>query len=65
MRAKYDIVKNYFDRRLWNEKMVINVIGRWITKEEAAEIIGHEPDVPGGEYLSSDEALDIILGRNE
>lgn len=65
MSKNYELVKNYHDRKLWNDKMVINVIGKWITKEEAAEILGHEPDVPEGEYLSSDEALDIILGRNE
>ncbi len=65
MSKNYELVKNYHDRKLWNDKMVINVIGKWITKEEAAEILGHEPDVPESEYLSSDEALDIILGRNE
>ena len=65
MSKNYELVKNYHDRKLWNDKMVINVIGKWITKEEAAEILGHEPDVSESEYLSSDEALDIILGRNE
>lgn len=38
--AKYDTVKGYYDRGLWNEQMVNNAVGRWITKEEAAEILG-------------------------
>lgn len=65
MSNKYSTIKNYFDRGLWSEKMVTNVVGRWITKEEAAEILGHDPDIPESEYLTSDEALNIILGQND
>lgn len=37
---KYDLVKRYYDNGLWNAEMVNNAVGRWITKEEAAEILG-------------------------
>ena len=33
-------VKDYFNRRLWSEKMVLNAVGKWITEEEAEEILG-------------------------
>ena len=33
-------VKNYYDNGLWNEQMVRNVVGKWITAEEAEEILG-------------------------
>lgn len=33
-------VKDYFDRGLWNEAMVRNAVGKWITEEEAEEILG-------------------------
>ena len=38
--AKFDKVKDYYDTGRWNEKMVRNAVGRWITAEEADEIIG-------------------------
>ena len=37
---KYEKVKGYYDRGLWNEKMVRNAVGKWITAEEADEILG-------------------------
>lgn len=61
MSKNYELVKNYHDRKLWNDKMVINVIGKWITKEEAAEILGYTPDIP--DYLTAEEALSIMLGE--
>lgn len=38
--AKYDKVKGYYDKGLWNAVMVRNAVGKWITEEEAAEILG-------------------------
>lgn len=37
--AKYELVKKYYDEGLWNEQMVKNAIGRWITEEEYNEIV--------------------------
>ena len=37
--AKFELVKKYFDICLWNEDMVNNAINRWITEDEAAEIL--------------------------
>ena len=37
--AKYETVKRYYDNGLWNEIMVRNAVGRWITEEEAEEIL--------------------------
>ncbi len=37
--TKYDKVKGYYDKGLWTESMVRNAVGRWITAEEADEII--------------------------
>ena len=40
MSDKYSLVKNYYDRGLWSADRVIKAIGRWITEEEAEEILG-------------------------
>lgn len=40
MSAKYELVKGYYRRGLWDETRVQNAVGRWITAEEAAEILG-------------------------
>lgn len=37
---KFEKVKHYYDTGLWNEAMVRNAVGRWITAEEADEILG-------------------------
>jgi hypothetical protein len=37
--AKYETVKRYYNEGLWNETMVRNAVGRWITEEEAEEIL--------------------------
>lgn len=39
---KFERVKAYFDKRLWTAQMVQNAVGRWITQEEADEILGKE-----------------------
>ena len=39
---KFERVKTYYDEKLWNETMVRNAIGKWITTEEAEEILGTE-----------------------
>lgn len=40
--AKYEAVKRYYDEGLWNETMVRNAVGRWITEEEAEEILSQK-----------------------
>ena len=40
--TKYEIVKRYYDEGLWNETMVRNAVGRWITEEEAEEILSQK-----------------------
>ena len=42
--AKFILVQNYFSQGLWNKKMVVDAIGRWITEDEATEIIGTDAD---------------------
>lgn len=37
--AKFDKVKDYYDRALWSAQMVRNAVGRWITADEADEIL--------------------------
>ena len=39
MSPRYNTVKGYYDRGLWTAEMVRNAVGRWITKEEANEIL--------------------------
>ena len=36
----FEKVKGFYDAGLWNEKMVWNAVGRWITEEEYKEITG-------------------------
>ncbi len=36
----FEKVKKFFDEGMWNEARVHNAVGRWITEEEYAEIIG-------------------------
>ncbi len=36
---RFERVKLYYERGLWTEAMVRNAVGRWITQEEAAEIL--------------------------
>ena len=39
--AKYDTVKTWYDKGLWNETMCRNaVVKGWITQEEFKEITG-------------------------
>lgn len=46
MSPKYNKVKEYYDKGLWNKKAVRNaVIKGWITEEEYREIIGEESGV--------------------
>lgn len=41
--AKFDKVKNYYDKGLWDEKRVANaVVKQWITQDEFDEIVGEE-----------------------
>ena len=39
MSEKYILVKSYYDRGLWSADRVRNAIGKWITEEEAKEIL--------------------------
>lgn len=37
---KFELVKNYYDRGLWTAARVRKAVGKWITAEEATEILG-------------------------
>lgn len=37
--ARFAKVKDYYDKKLWNKQMVTNAVGRWITSDEADEIL--------------------------
>lgn len=37
---KYELVRDYYKKKLWNKIRVHNAVGRWITKEEYEEITG-------------------------
>lgn len=39
---KFDRVKGYYDKGLWTADMVRNAVGKWITAEEAEEILSKE-----------------------
>jgi hypothetical protein len=36
----YEIIKKNYDRGLWNKQMVRMAVGRVITREQYAEIVG-------------------------
>lgn len=38
--VKFVQVQNYFKSGLWNEAMIENAVGKWITEQEMNEIIG-------------------------
>jgi hypothetical protein len=38
--SKFERVRNYYQSGLRSAQMVLNAIGRWITQEEADEILG-------------------------
>ena len=37
---KFELVKSYYERGLWSEVRVRKAVGKWITAEEAEEILG-------------------------
>lgn len=37
---KFELVKSYYDRRLWSASRVRKAVGKWITAAECAEILG-------------------------
>jgi hypothetical protein len=37
---KFELVKKYYEAGRWTKKMVQNAVGKWITEDEAKEIIG-------------------------
>lgn len=39
---KFETVKGYYDRGLWNKQMVLNAVGKWIEQWEADEILSQE-----------------------
>lgn len=41
---KFQRVKDYYDTGKWNEKMVRNAVGRWITSDEAEAILSGESE---------------------
>lgn len=40
MSARYELVKSYYDRGLWSADRVRTAVGKWITADEAYEILG-------------------------
>ena len=40
MSVKYELVKFYYDEGLWSAERLHTAIGKWITREEANEIMG-------------------------
>lgn len=38
--AKFELVKDFYERGLWSAARVANAVGRWITQAEADEITG-------------------------
>lgn len=42
MSDKFQLVKDYYDKGLWNKQKVYNAVGRWINKDEYKEITGDE-----------------------
>lgn len=39
---KFELVKSYYDRGLWSADRVRKAVGKWITAEEAEEILAGE-----------------------
>ena len=37
---KFELVKSYYDRHLWSAARVRKAVGKWITAQECAEILG-------------------------
>ncbi len=37
---KYELVKNYYDKKLWSAARVRKSVGKWITQAECDEIRG-------------------------
>lgn len=37
---KFGLVKGHYENKRWNETMVRNAVGKWITADEADEILG-------------------------
>lgn len=42
MSDKFQLVKDYYDKGLWDIEKVYNAVGRWITEDEYQEITGKE-----------------------
>ena len=50
----FEKVKNYYDNGLWSEERVRAAVGKWITEEEAEEIIG-------AELCAMEDAVDLFI----
>lgn len=42
MSEKFEVVKRYYQDRLWTENQVRNAVGKWISKKEFELITGKE-----------------------
>lgn len=40
MSAKFELVKSYYDKGLWDAERVKKAVGKWITEDEYREITG-------------------------
>lgn len=36
---RFDILKTYYEKKLWSKERIISAIGKWITEDEAKEIL--------------------------
>jgi hypothetical protein len=36
---KFNTVKTYYESKRWTKTMVLNAVGKWITEDEAKEIL--------------------------
>lgn len=39
MSPNYNLIKSYYERGLWSANRVKNAVGKWITQEEALQIL--------------------------
>ena len=67
--SRFELVKYYYENKLWNKGMVRAAVGRWITAEECAELLQEkpaaEPPAPSMENRLSDveEAINGIIRK--
>ena len=66
--SKFELVAYYYRNKLWNKGMVRQAVGRWITEQEAIEILGEPVAATDNSTLSSrvsdvEEAVNGIIKK--